>query len=199
MTFKLPLLPYALDALEPLISKETLEYHYGKHHQAYVNKLNELIAGTEYTSLSLEAIICQSTSGPIFNNAAQVWNHAFYWHCLSPTGGNEPHGSLQKQIEQYFGSVSVFQSLFTKAALQQFGSGWAWLVMNATGALEILNTGNAENPLTSGYTPLLTCDVWEHAYYIDTRNDRAQYLNNFWQCVNWNFAADNLQRGYLYA
>jgi len=192
MTFKLPELPYSLDALEPYISKETLEYHYGKHHQAYVNKLNELTANSEFTGKSLEEIILKAPAGPIFNNAAQVWNHTFYWHCMKPKGGGKPSGKLAEGIDQAFGSFEKFQQQLTEAGMTQFGSGWAWLVKNNDGQLEVVKTGNAGNPMTDKKTPLLTCDVWEHAYYIDTRNDRGKYINNFWQIVNWDFVAKNL-------
>ncbi|PIZ04728.1 MAG: superoxide dismutase [Fe] [Gammaproteobacteria bacterium CG_4_10_14_0_8_um_filter_38_16] len=191
MTFELPPLPYAIDALAPHISKETLEYHYGKHHRAYVTNLNNLITGNEFENMSLEDIIKKATGG-IFNNAAQVWNHTFYWHSLSPNGGGEPTGHLADAIKKYFGSFADFKTAFTKAALTQFGSGWVWLVKNNADELEILQTGNAGNPLLDGKKPLLTCDVWEHAYYIDTRNDRAKYVEHFWNLVNWEFAEKNL-------
>ena len=191
MSFTLPALPYALDALVPHISKETLEYHYGKHHAAYVNNLNKLIAGTEFENLTLEEIIKKSTGG-IFNNAAQVWNHTFYWHCLSPNGGGEPHGKLADLIKKHFGSFSTFKEQFTQTAITTFGSGWAWLIQDEQGALKLVSTSNAETPMTKKHNALLTCDVWEHAYYIDTRNDRAAYVNHFWNLVNWKFAADNL-------
>lgn len=192
MAFELPKLPYAKNALEPYISQETLEYHYGKHHQAYVNKLNSLIPGTEFENLSLEAIIMKS-QGAIFNNAAQVWNHTFYWNCMHSNGRAEPDGDLATAIEKYFGSFPAFQEKFTNAAINQFGSGWAWLVKNANGDLEVLSTQNAENPMTQGKLPLFTCDVWEHAYYIDTRNDRAKYVSQFWKIVNWNFVEQNFK------
>lgn len=192
MTFELPALPYAMDALAPHISKETLEYHYGKHHRAYVTNLNNLIPGTEFEKMSLEDIMKKS-SGGIFNNAAQVWNHTFYWHSLSPNGGGEPSGKLADMIKNDFGSFADFKTAFTKAALTQFGSGWAWLVKNAAGKLEIVQTGNAGNPMLENKKPLLTCDVWEHAYYIDTRNDRAKYVEHFWNLVNWEFAVKNLE------
>lgn len=191
MAFELPKLPYTLDALAPHISKETLEYHYGKHHQAYVNKLNSLVVTTTYENLSLEQIITKALAGPIFNNAAQVWNHTFYWHCMSPDGGGEPTGDLAEAIEDTFDSFENFKEKFTQSALNQFGSGWAWLVINADGDLEVYSTSNADTPMASGKTALLTCDVWEHAYYIDTRNDRPKYVNNFWEIVNWNFVAKN--------
>lgn len=192
MPFTLPPLPYALDALSPHISKETLEYHYGKHHNTYVTNLNKLIAGTEFENLSLEAIIKKS-SGGVFNNAAQVWNHTFYWHCLSPNGGGEPSGKLADAIIKTFGSFSAFKEKFTQTAIGTFGSGWAWLVQDNDGALSIISTSNAATPMTESYTALLTCDVWEHAYYIDYRNARPDYLNAFWALVNWTFAADNLR------
>lgn len=191
MAFELPALPYAMDALTPHISKETLEYHYGKHHRAYVTNLNNLVPGTEFENKSLEEIMKKS-SGGIFNNAAQIWNHTFYWHSLSPNGGGEPSGKLADLIKKDFGSFADFKAAFTKAALTQFGSGWAWLVKNASGKLEIVQTSNAGNPLLENKKPLLTCDVWEHAYYIDTRNDRAKYVEHFWNCVNWEFAEKNL-------
>ncbi len=190
MAFELPVLPYAMNALEPHISKETLEYHYGKHHQAYVNNLNNLVSGTEFEGKTLEHIIKHS-SGGIFNNAAQVWNHAFYWNCLTPEGGGEPTGKLLEAINETFGSFARFKELFSKSAVTLFGSGWAWLVKNASGQLEIVNTGNAGVPMTDNKTALLTCDVWEHAYYIDVRNARPKYVENYWQLVNWQFVAKN--------
>ena len=191
MAFTLPPLPYAMDALAPHISKETLEFHYGKHHQAYVTNLNKAIEGTELESASLEDIIRQS-SGGVFNNAAQVWNHTFYWSSLSPNGGGEPAGALREAIEAKWGSVEDFKKAFTQSAAGNFGSGWSWLVKKADGTLDIVNTSNAGTPLTSGDKALLTCDVWEHAYYIDYRNARPKYLENFWALVNWEFAAQNL-------
>ena len=192
MSFTLPALPYALDALVPHISKETLEYHYGKHHAAYVNNLNKLIAGTEFENLTLEEIIKKSTGG-IFNNAAQVWNHTFYWHCLSASGGGEPHGKLADLIKQQFGSFSAFKDQFTQTALTTFGSGWAWLVQDEQGALKLVSTSNAQTPMTANHNALLTCDVWEHAYYIDYRNARPDYVNSFWALVNWEFVSNNLR------
>ena len=192
MSFTLPTLPYALDALAPHISKETLEYHYGKHHAAYVNNLNKLIDGTEFEQLMLEEIIKKS-SGGIFNNAAQVWNHTFYWHCLTPNGGGEPQGKLADLINQYFGSFAAFKEKFTQTALTTFGSGWAWLVQDEHGALSITSTSNAATPMTNNLTALLTCDVWEHAYYIDYRNLRPDYVNAFWALVNWEFVSKNLR------
>lgn len=190
MTFKLIDLPYPMNALEPHISQETLEYHYGKHHRAYVNKLNELVKGTEFESMSLDEVVKKS-EGPIFNNAAQDWNHSFYWHSMSPDGGGQPRDELAAAIDAAFGSFEKFKEQFTQAGLTQFGSGWAWLVKNREGKLEIVKTANAGNPMTEGKKPILTCDVWEHAYYIDTRNDRAKYINNFWAIANWEFAYNN--------
>ncbi len=192
MTFELPPLPYAKDALAPHISEETLEYHYGKHHQTYVTNLNNLVPGTEFEGKSLEEIV-KASSGGIFNNAAQVWNHTFYWNSLSPNGGGEPTGELANAINRTFGSFEEFKEAFTKCAVTTFGSGWAWLVKNPNGTLELVSTSNAGCPLTEGQTPLLTCDVWEHAYYIDYRNARPKYLEAFWNLVNWDFAAKNYQ------
>ena len=191
MTFTLPALPYAMDALSPYISKETLEYHYGKHHNAYVVNLNKLTADTPFAALSLEEVIKQS-SGGIFNNAAQVWNHTFYWHCLSPNGGGEPTGALASALISTFGSFEAFKEQFTQTAITTFGSGWAWLVKDQQGQLKIISTSNAATPMTEGYTALLTCDVWEHAYYIDYRNARPDYLGAFWKLVNWTFVAEQL-------
>ncbi len=191
MEHKLPELPYPQDALNPVISPETISYHYGKHHQAYVNNLNKLILGTEYEDMTLEEII-KSSSGGIFNNAAQVFNHSFYWNCLSPNGGGEPTGKLVDLINQNFGSFVNFKGQFTAAAVAVFGSGWTWLVKNVDGSLGIYSTANAGTPITEGKTPLLTCDVWEHAYYIDYRNARPGYVEKFWDIVNWEFVAANL-------
>lgn len=191
MAFELPALPYAKDALAPHISEETLEYHYGKHHNAYVVNLNGLIDGSEFADMSLEDIILKS-SGPVFNNAAQVWNHTFYWSCLSPSGGGEPTGALADAINAKFGSFEEFKNSFTADCVGNFGSGWTWLVKNAAGELEIMKTSNAGCPLTEGVTPLMTCDVWEHAYYIDYRNARPDYVAAFWKLVNWEFVASNL-------
>ncbi|TLS77942.1 superoxide dismutase [Fe] [Mariprofundus erugo] len=191
MPFELPELPYARNALAPYISEETLNYHYGKHHQTYVTNLNNLVANSDSAGLSLEELIC-TASGGIFNNAAQVWNHSFYWQCLSPEGGQEPDGPLAEQIDATFGSFEAFKQQFTTAALTNFGSGWTWLVKDSAGALAIVNTGNAGNPMTGKQTPLLTCDVWEHAYYIDYRNARAAYLDAFWHIVSWDFVASRL-------
>lgn len=192
MPFTLPPLPYAMDALAPHISKETLEYHYGKHHNAYVTNLNKLVTDTEFADMSLEDVIKKS-SGSIFNNAAQVWNHTFYWHCLSPNGGDEPSGKLADEIVKAFGSFAAFKEQFTQAAISTFGSGWAWLVQDNTGHLKIISTSNAGLPMTSDLTALMTCDVWEHAYYIDYRNARPDYLSAFWKLVNWKFIASNLR------
>jgi len=191
MTFTLPPLPYDKDALSPYISQETIEYHYGKHHNAYVTNLNKLVAGTEFESLSLEEIIKKS-SGGIFNNAAQVWNHTFYWHCLSPNGGGEPQGKVAEAINKAFGSFAAFKEQFSQTAATTFGSGWAWLVKDKNNELKIISTGNANTPMTEGLTALLTCDVWEHAYYIDYRNARPDYIAAFWSLVNWDFVAKNL-------
>ncbi len=190
MAFELPSLPYAKNALAPHISEETIDFHYGKHHQTYVTNLNNLVPGTEFEGLSLEEIVKKS-SGGIFNNAAQVWNHTFYWNGLSPNGGGQPTGALADAIGEKFGSFAAFQEEFAKCAVTTFGSGWAWLVKNADGSLALVSTSNAGCPLTSGQTPLLTCDVWEHAYYIDYRNVRPKYLEAFWALVNWDFAAAN--------
>jgi Fe-Mn family superoxide dismutase len=189
MTHVLPSLPYAIDALAPHISKETLEFHYGKHHQTYVTNLNNLIPGTEFESSTLEDIILKS-SGGIFNNAAQVWNHTFYWHSLSPNA-TAPSGALVAAIDAKWGSQTAFQEAFNKSAAGNFGSGWTWLVKKADGSLDIVNTSNAATPLTTGDTALLTCDVWEHAYYIDYRNARPKYLETFWKLANWSFAEKN--------
>ena len=191
MPHTLPELPYAKTALAPHISAETLDYHYGKHHQTYVTNLNNLIPGTEFEKMSLEEIVMKS-SGGIFNNAAQIWNHTFYWHSLSPQGGGAPTGALGDAINKTFGSFDEFKKIFTQTALTTFGSGWAWLVKNKDGSLAIVSTSNAACPLTAGQKPLLTCDVWEHAYYVDYRNARANYVAAFWNHVNWDFAAKNL-------
>ena len=192
MEHKLPPLPYAKDALAPHISAETIEYHYGKHHATYVTNLNKLIAGTEFAELSLEDIV-KKASGGIFNNAAQVWNHTFYWNCLSPKGGGEPSGALADAIKKSFGSFAAFKEKLTNAAITQFGSGWAWLVKGPDGSLAIEQTSNAGTPLKDGKQSLLTVDVWEHAYYVDYRNARASYVEAFWKVVNWEFAAANLR------
>ncbi|MDX3774268.1 superoxide dismutase [Fe] [Chromatiaceae bacterium AAb-1] len=194
MAFELPALPYAKDALQPHISSETLDYHYGKHHNTYVVKLNSLIEGTDYADKSLEEII-RTSEGGIFNNAAQIWNHTFYWHSLSPNGGGEPTGALADAINAKWGSFAAFKAAFNDKAVNNFGSSWTWLVKKADGSLDIVNTSNAATPLTdSSLTPLLTVDLWEHAYYIDYRNVRPTYLEAFWALANWKFAADNLAK-----
>jgi Fe-Mn family superoxide dismutase len=190
MEHQLPALPYAMDALQPHISKETLEFHYGKHHQAYVTNLNNLIKGSEFENMSLEDIVRKS-SGGVFNNAAQIWNHTFYWHSLSPKGGGKPSGDLAKAIDAKFGSFDEFKKQFSAAAVGTFGSGWAWLVKHKDGSVAIESTSNAATPLTTDRKPLLTCDVWEHAYYIDYRNRRPDYVAAFWNLVNWEFASKN--------
>lgn len=192
MSFELPQLPYANNALEPHISEETLNYHHGKHHNAYVNNLNNLVKDSEFEGLSLEEIILKS-SGGVFNNAAQIWNHTFYFNGFSPNGGGQPSGALADKINDTFGSFDAFVEQFNQCAMTTFGSGWAWLVQDQSGALKIVSTANAGNPMTDGLHPLLTCDVWEHAYYVDTRNDRGGYLKNFWNIVNWDFVASNLK------
>jgi len=190
MEHKLPELPYALNALAPHISKETLEFHHGKHHNTYVANLNNLIKGTEFETMSLEDIIMKA-SGGMFNNAAQIWNHTFYWHCLSPHGGGEPSGALAEAINKTFGSFAQFKEAFSKTSITTFGSGWGWLVKNSDGSLALMSTGNAAAPMTEGKTALLTCDVWEHAYYIDYRNARPKYVEAFWNLVNWDFVSKN--------
>lgn len=191
MAHELPELPYPMNALAPHISAETLEFHYGKHHRAYVTNLDKLIAGTEHEGRTLEEIIVKTPAGPIFNNAAQAWNHTFYWHSLSPNGGGKPKGALAGAIDKTFGTFEKFKEQFTQKAVTLFGSGWVWLVKNADGSLAVEGTGNAGNPLTSKQKPLVTCDVWEHAYYIDYRNARPDYVNAFWALVNWEHAARN--------
>lgn len=193
MAFELPSLPWAENALEPHISAETIQYHYGKHHQAYVTNLNKLTENTPFADSPLEEIILKSDGG-VFNNAAQVWNHSFYWNCLSPQGGGDPEGALATAITSEWGDLETFRAEFTKAAATRFGSGWAWLVLGSDAKLKIVSTANADNPMTDDLTPLLTCDVWEHAYYIDTRNNRPQYIENFWKLVNWDFVAKNLEQ-----
>ncbi len=185
MKFELPQLPYALDALEPHISQKTLEFHHGKHHQAYVNNLNNLIPGTEFENADLETII-KKADGGIFNNGAQVWNHTFYFNQFSPDGGGEPTGALAEAINKSFGSFEAFKDEFSKAAATLFGSGWAWLVKKDDGSLEIIKESNAGNPIRNGLTPILTCDVWEHAYYLDKQNKRPDYIADFWKVVDWN-------------
>jgi Fe-Mn family superoxide dismutase len=189
MKFELPPLNYNPDALAPQISPETIEYHHGKHHLAYVNNLNNLVPGTPYEEASLETMI-KKAEGGIFNNAAQIWNHTFYFATFSPSGKREPHGTLARAIESEFVSFAGFQEAFTKAATSLFGSGWAWLCMKPDGRLTITQEQNAGNPLRSGLMPLMTCDVWEHAYYIDYRNRRPDYIKNFWELLDWNVIGD---------
>jgi len=190
MTYQLPALPFGINDLAPHISAETLEFHHGKHHNAYVGKLNELLGGD--SSKSLEELI-RTAQGGVFNQAAQVWNHSFYWNCMKPSGGGAPKGPLAAAITRDFGSFDAFVAAFKAAAMGQFGSGWAWLVDNG-GTLEICTTGNAGNPMTDGKKPLLTCDVWEHAYYIDFRNARPKYLDVYFaSLVNWDFVSENYQ------
>jgi superoxide dismutase, Fe-Mn family len=190
MEHTLPALPYAMDALVPHISKETLEFHYGKHHQTYATNLNNLIKGTEFENASLEDIIKKS-SGGVFNNSAQIWNHTFYWNSLAPNAGGEPTGELAAAINAKWGNFAGFKEAFNKMATGNFGSSWTWLVKKADGSLDIVNTSNAATPLTTTDKPLITCDLWEHAYYIDYRNSRPNYLNGYWSLVNWAFAAKN--------
>ncbi len=192
MEHKLPPLPYDRNALAPYISAETLDYHYGKHHQAYVNNLNKLIVGTEFENMPLEEII-KKASGGIFNNAAQTWNHTFYWNCMKPNGGGEPGGALGDAINKTWGSFAAFKEKFSTAATTLFGSGWAWLVKNPDGSLAIEQASNAGNPLKEGKKPLLTCDVWEHAYYIDYKNLRPNYVDAFWKILNWQFVEGNFK------
>lgn len=189
MTFELPKLPYALDALQPYISKQTLEFHYGKHHQTYINNLNNLIPGSKFENATLEQIIREADGG-IFNNGAQVWNHTFYFMSFAPEGVREPQGNLARAIESRFGSFAAFKEQFTKAAVTLFGSGWAWLVKKEDQTLDIVQESNAGNPLRQGFTPLLTCDVWEHAYYLDYQNKRPDYLQAFWNVLDWKVISD---------
>ena len=191
MAIELPPLPWARDALAPHISAETIDYHYGKHHQTYVTNINNQIKGTEFENADLVTIVKKSQGG-MFNNAAQVWNHTFYWNCLSPKGGNEPTGKLADAIKKAFGDFAKFKEEFTKTAIGTFGSGWAWLVQRPDGSVGLVSTSNAQTPLTGTDVPLLTCDVWEHAYYIDYRNARPKYMEAFWNLVNWDFGSKNL-------
>ncbi len=191
MSFILPELPFDKDALQPHISAETLDYHYGKHHAAYVNNLNKLIEGTEFEGMPLDEIIKKSNGG-IFNNSAQVFNHTFFWHCLSPDSGGTPKGKIGEEINKAFGSFDEFKTKFSGAAATLFGAGWAWLVKNPDGSLEIVQKSNAGTPLTDGTKPILTLDVWEHAYYIDYRNARPKFIEHFWELINWDFAEKNL-------
>jgi len=191
MTFELPKLPYASNALEPHISEQTINFHYGKHHQAYINNLNNLVKDTEFENADLETIIKKSNGG-IFNNAAQIWNHTFYFMAFAAQPKTEPGGKLAEMINSEFGSLQEFKEKFNKAAATLFGSGWAWLVLNKENKLEIVQTSNAENPMTNGYRPLLTCDVWEHAYYLDTQNKRPDYISNFWNILDWKVIEERL-------
>lgn len=192
MNFTLPELPYAKNALLPHMSEETLNFHYGKHHNAYVNNLNNLIKDTKFEKMSLEEIIL-SSEGPVFNNAAQIWNHTFFWNSLSPNGGGEATGKVLELIKTEWGSFESFKEAFTKSAIANFGAGWTWLAQDKNGKLQILNTSNAQTPITNGLNPLLTVDIWEHAYYIDYRNERPKFINAFWALVNWDFANKNLK------
>ena len=187
MPFQQPPLPFAIDALKPFLSEEQLTYHYGKHHAAYFKNLNGLVEGKPEAAMSLREVVLKST-GPVFNNAAQAWNHSFYWDCLSPKGGGEPKGELAAAIQRDFGSFEAFQKAMSEAAVKLFGSGWAWLAADKAGKLEIMPLGNADTPLKHGKEPVLTIDVWEHAYYVDYRNDRAKYVEGFWKAANWDFA-----------
>ncbi|MBP6299575.1 MAG: superoxide dismutase [Fe] [Arenimonas sp.] len=191
MAIELPALPYDRTALEPHISAETIDFHYSKHHQAYVTNLNNLIVGTEFESADLETIV-RKAQGGLFNNAAQVWNHTFYWNCLAPKAGGAPEGKLAEAINAAFGSFDAFKAEFTKTAIGTFGSGWAWLVQRADGSLALVSTSNAATPITGTDKPLLTCDVWEHAYYVDYRNMRPKYVEAFWNLVNWDFVAKQM-------
>jgi Fe-Mn family superoxide dismutase len=191
MPFELPDLPYPIDALEPMISAKTLEFHYGKHHQAYVNNLNKLVSGTPFEDATLEEIITSATGG-IFNNGAQVWNHTFYWNCLNPGGDKEPTGKLMDLLVRDFNTFDGFREKFTQAAATLFGSGWAWLCLNRDAKLQIIQESNAGNPLRNGFIPLLTCDVWEHAYYLDKQNRRPDYITDFWKLVDWEAVAGRL-------
>lgn len=188
---ELPALPYAKDALEPYISAETLEYHYGKHHKTYVDTLNSMLPGSDFEDAALEDIIRKAPAGKLFNQAAQVWNHTFYWNCMSPDGGKKPGGDLEKAIKSAYGSFDDFRQKFQEMAVGNFGSGWTWLVAKNDGSVEIVNTDDADNPLQQDLQPLLTCDVWEHAYYIDYRNARPKYVEAFFNLVNWDFVARN--------
>ena len=191
MAFELPKLPYAKNALAPFISEETLEYHHGKHHAGYVAKLNELVAKTKFARMPLEEIV-RNSDGTIFNNAGQHWNHSFYWQCMGPNGGGDPSGRLADRLRRDFGDFAKLREAFSSAASAMFGSGWAWLVREPSGVFKIHTTPNAENPVRHGSVPLLTCDMWEHAYYIDYRNAKEEYLEAFWNLVNWDFVAAQL-------
>ena len=194
MKHELPPLPYAMDALEPHMSKETLEYHYGKHHKAYVDKTNQLIQGTKFEESPLDYIVKHADKGTLFNQAAQAWNHAFFWRCLGPDSGGRPEGALMQAIEKAHGGFDAFQRTFSEKAAGLFGSGWVWLVKNPDGGVDIVQTANGDTPITGDSVPLIACDVWEHAYYIDHRNDRTKYVKAYWSLANWKFAAENFER-----
>jgi len=185
MTHQLPRLPYAQDALEPHIDAATVGIHHGKHHQTYVDNLNKLVLGTEFTDVTLEQIVLKASAGPLFNNAAQIWNHTFYWEGMKPNGGGEPKGALLAAIEKSFGNFAGLREQLSKISVTQFGSGWGWLVRKKDGSLAVVQTSNAATPLTTGDAPLLTCDVWEHAYYLKYQNRRADYISSWWNVVNW--------------
>jgi superoxide dismutase, Fe-Mn family len=193
MAFELPKLPYAMDALAPHISAETLEFHHGKHHATYVNNLNNMVKGGKFEAAKLEEIIKEAGAGPLFNNAAQHFNHSFYWKSMAPRGGGEPDGKLAAALKKAFGDFAAFKKKFSDAATTHFGSGWAWLIQRADGTIDVEATHDADTPIAHGKTPLLTCDVWEHAYYIDYRNARAKYVEAWWNLVNWEFAASNMK------
>ena len=186
VAYELPELPYALDALEPYLSRETLQYHWGKHHRAYVERLGQIVRGSEFDGLPLQELV-KHAKGALFNNAAQAWNHAFYWHCLTPRGRRRPRGRLAAAIDARFGSFDAFKAHFARSANGKFGSGWVWLARTSEGDLLVEATDDADNPLVQGHAPLLACDVWEHAYYIDYRNERSRYVEAFWQIVDWEF------------
>lgn len=198
MKHALPVLPYRLDALEPYISAETIELHYQKHHQGYIHKLNQLVIGTRHADKSLEELVIHAPEGPIYNNAAQAWNHEFYWHSLSPDNSGSPSEEVSHAIRQSFGTLDEFRQAFEKICLALFGVGWVWLVKNHDGGMGIRAMGNAGNPLRTGQHPLLACDMWEHAYYIDYRNQKTKYLHAFWDLVNWEFVSENWARAPLY-
>ena len=193
MAFELPKLPYAMDALKPHISAETLEFHHGKHHNAYVTNLNNLVKGTKFENASLDEIVKSADEGPVFNNSAQHWNHSFYWKSMGPNKGGEAKGPVGDAIKKAFGSFDAFKKQFSDAAAGHFGSGWAWLVQAKDGSVKVVATHDAGNPIRDGAKPLITCDVWEHAYYIDYRNARPKYVEAWWNLVNWDFANSNLK------
>jgi len=193
MVFKLPELPYSMDALKPHISAETLEYHHGKHHKAYVDKLNDLIKNSKFEGAQLDEILMKAEPGPLFNNAEQHWNHSFYWKSMAPKAGGKPKGPIAGEIDKGFGSFEEFKKKFSEIADGHFGSGWAWLVRAKDGSIQVVATHDAGCPVREGQTPIITCDVWEHAYYIDYRNERAKYVDAYWKLVNWDFANENLR------